>query len=284
MKKQSLRSRVASKLKQANETGASANLSKRERQFAPKLSRSPRAGFTPELLQGQRSKLRSTALVPAMPKASHSDHAHISLLRRKGQSAEQFTDFMVDTRRALHTIDSKPKGQKLLTDLNAAPNTSRFDNHSTVVIQDARLKPKKGNTAAPEPEQFIGSMNAYRMGTERNSDPGTGLASHVSFNPDTITPRLDSGVTDGSRPSFIGLAHELVHSSRQQKGLALDPTMTLDKAAEEVETVGMVQGPNSITENSIRSEHGISERTTYGGENVARFNQMLEESGMKEDY
>ncbi len=285
MPKTSLRQRVADKLKSANESQSQPQLSKREKTFVPELARSPRAGFTPELLQAQAGRLRRTLLTPAMPQAAHSDHDHLTLFRQRGQTAQGFTDFMVETRRALHQIDSQPMGQKLLTDLNAAPNVSRLDNHSRVIFKDARLQRNTGNTAGAEPDRFGMSFDAYRLGTERSSQRSTGLASHVSFNPDVITPRLPSGVTDGSRPAFVGLAHELVHSSRQQKGYALDTSMgQLERAAEEVETVGMVPSRHRITENSIRSEHGLARRTTYGGGSTSVFSAMLRRAGMARDY
>jgi Effector protein len=82
---------------------------------------------------------------------------------------------------------------------------------------------------------------------------GGGCGSKVLWNPNVIaTP-------DGSRPSFIGLAHELVHAFRNARGEANADTQT-----EEYLTVGITDG-YVINENMIRSEHSIEGRKTYVG-------------------
>ncbi|KGI78844.1 hypothetical protein LF63_0102610 [Oleiagrimonas soli] len=214
------------------------------------------AKLTGQELTQQKGKLRKVGLMPAM-----SGYDHLSLMRKRGQSNHGFTDFMVDTRRALHTLDSQPQGKSLLTQLNAGENRSLIDFHSTVMIGDARMREeKKGNTA--KPQGFLG----FRERPLKHESLGFGEASTVHYNPDIKR-------SDDARPAFIGLGHELVHALRNQKGLAVD-TNNLDHIPkrkqlmtqiEEFETVGLLKAPQGITENSLRKEHGIAPRTQYSG-------------------
>ncbi|RAP58326.1 hypothetical protein BTJ49_05055 [Oleiagrimonas sp. MCCC 1A03011] len=214
-----------------------------------------RAKITGQELTGQKSQLRKVGLMPAM-----SGYDHLSLQRKRGQSSHGFTDFMVDTRRALHTLDSQPQGKSLLSQLNNGPSPSMVDFHSTVMIADARTRDDQGNTAKPQ------GMLAFRDKPLKHDSPGFGEATTVHYNPDIKK-------SDGSRPAFIGLGHELVHALRNQTGMAVD-TNALDHMPkrkllhtqiEEFETVGLLKAPQGITENSLRKEHGIAPRTEYSG-------------------
>ena len=75
---------------------------------------------------------------------------------------------------------------------------------------------------------------------------------------------------DGNRPSWVGLAHELIHAyyNLKGKGLGSGKLQNVNGLVEkeELATVGIGPGPQrSITENKIRDEHGLLPRTTYGG-------------------
>lgn len=220
--------------------------------------------ITPDALQAQRAQLRSRAFVPAT-----SLHDHITLERKAGQGVGEFTDFMVDSRRALHTIASQPQGQGLLNRLDTGPSVSLRDFHSRVTISDARYGPHGFDAAAGNGARAEGFLYS-REGLSPASTPGLGEASRVFFNP-TITR------SDGHRPAFVGLAHELVHADRNQHGLALDRQGVngIHALKDELETVGLIAGPQPVSENDIRAEHNIAPRTAYAGQTRATYVQLL---------
>ena len=86
------------------------------------------------------------------------------------------------------------------------------------------------------------------------------------------------GISYEERPSYIGLAHEMIHGVRSMNGIAvtgLVPFSIYDKTGgkitqptfrEELETIGI--GGNSryiINENLIRLEHGLDKRIMHYG-------------------
>lgn len=220
--------------------------------------------ITPEALQAQRQRLHKRAFSPAT-----SLHDHITLERKTGQGVGEFVDFMVDTRQALHTIASRPRGRRMLDRLNAGPNVSLRDLHSRVTISDARFTPNGFDAGAGNGARAEGLFNA-RENLRADSERGLGEASRVFFNP-TIKR------SDGPRPAFIGLAHELVHADRNQFGLAIDRQGVngIHALNDELETVGLIQGPQQASENSIRDEHGIAPRTSYAGQTRLTYVQAL---------
>lgn len=224
--------------------------------------------ITPDALQAQRAQLHSRAFVPATGM-----HDHIILERKAGQGIGGFTDFMVDTRRSLHTIASQPQGEALLDRLNTGPSVSMrnplIGSDTRVTISDARYGPQGFNAAAGNGARAEGPLNS-RENLSPASTPGFGEASQVFFNP-TITH------SDGPRPAFIGLAHELVHADRNQHGVALDRQGVngIHALKDELETVGILAGPQPISENTIRGEHQIAPRTAYAGQTRATYVQTL---------
>ena len=83
-----------------------------------------------------------------------------------------------------------------------------------------------------------------------------GCVSAITWNANVIvTP-------DGARPSFIGLAHELIHAYYSLLGEGITNTK-----AEEYSTVGLAShlSTREFTENAIRAEHGLPIRMTYIG-------------------
>ncbi len=84
---------------------------------------------------------------------------------------------------------------------------------------------------------------------------GAGTPSVITYNPNVfLTP-------DGKRPPYIGLAHELIHAYRNLYGISGGTTAT-----DESMVCGFGQYKDEdITENKIRAEHGIDDRTGYAG-------------------
>ena len=89
MPKESLRNRVASKLAEANRTGVAPVIARREQRLVPALVRSPRAGFTPELLQAQKQKLKRVEEVRV-----HGGLDNVHVKRAAGQDAGAFANMI----------------------------------------------------------------------------------------------------------------------------------------------------------------------------------------------
>lgn len=115
-----------------------------------------------------------------------------------------------------------------------------------------------------------------------NGSNGTGSNSTVTFNPNAA-PKIgtldeNTGISRSQdRPSWIGLAHELIHADQVARGTELtrtgtysyrDTTGVVRTAREnryELATVG-IGGLNNrmdITENDIRKEQGLRVRSEY---------------------
>jgi hypothetical protein len=99
-----------------------------------------------------------------------------------------------------------------------------------------------------------------KAASDQNAADGTGAVSSISWDP------KNEATPDGSRPPYIGLAHELIHSLYNLLGtshlLAGEDGKTLD----EMRVTGLkgYEGM-AISENRIRKEHGITYRSSYSG-------------------
>ncbi|MDE6697804.1 MAG: hypothetical protein K2K25_13065 [Muribaculaceae bacterium] len=113
---------------------------------------------------------------------------------------------------------------------------------------------------------------------------GKGTNAMVSFNPDSdpdinILDENTGRAISSKRPSYVGLAHELIHADRDMRGVAINSTEKEKHAfinqfgqnkvepipKEEEATIGFNHiRKNSITENDIRKELGLPLRATYG--------------------
>jgi hypothetical protein len=159
---------------------------------------------------------------------------------------------------AIAVIACKPVGQRLLADIHDAPMPSG----STFKVQ---VLCPKAITATDGPVDFSPGSKAVRGNEDRavsqfGHPPSQGTGTAVLWNPNVInTP-------DGARPSFIALAHELIHARRNLLGIA-----RRDAQEEEEYTVGFNLQGDGVNENAIRAEHGIPLRATYSGDGwVAR--------------
>ena len=164
---------------------------------------------------------------------------------------------------ALMKLHSKPNGKRLLDEFaNHFKLAKSYLGGTVVLIQrayswTADMKKREGLWLDPSKDaskglNWTGGSKCIRV-AESDACNGTGSASKVLWNPNVIaTP-------DGTRPSFIGLAHELIHAFRNARGDANGDTQT-----EEYLTVG-ITNTYTINENMIRSEHKVPDRTTYVG-------------------
>lgn len=150
------------------------------------------------------------------------------------------------------------------------------DNTTTIVVQT-----KEGNYEVND--------------NNKNAINGVGSDATVYFNPKSnptiqTTDPETGNVSGQKRPSYVGLAHELIHADRAMRGAQYDyKTMgsyiyQIDKKAgsflgmkytdtwrkrqtirkEELATTGLRYVRNGdITENKIRAEHGLPLRGAY---------------------
>lgn len=152
---------------------------------------------------------------------------------------------------ALNTIYSKPVGKKLMDEIVGLASKKKFG-YTVCIMRPANLS--FGDYDGKGPNWSSGSI--AKRADETSACNGAGSVTAVTWNPNGIaTP-------DGSRPAFIGLAHELIHALYNLKGEAYSNT-----ADEELRTVGIAPFADAreITENKIRAEHNIPVRTAYSG-------------------
>ena len=116
-----------------------------------------------------------------------------------------------------------------------------------------------------------------------DSTNGKGTNTTVLFNADSnpninILDEKTGRVIDGNRPSYIGLAHELIHADRDMRGVSFNAaedeyhSFTNYKGEPDVERIPKEESatvgfnhikPNGITENAIRREHRLPLRGSY---------------------
>lgn len=155
--------------------------------------------------------------------------------------------YVAMVKEALTKINSKPIGKRLIEAI-AANGAPKFGYKVCITRPSMQVVEVDGNT-------FMGEGNLAVRIREDLACNGTGSPTQVKFNQNTIyTP-------DGSRPNFIGLAHELVHAMHNIMGDASQDTQD-----EEYRTVGLGTFRNEeICENTIRAEHGVPLRLQYSG-------------------
>ncbi|MEV8519116.1 M91 family zinc metallopeptidase [Dyella marensis] len=281
MPKESLRNRVASKLAEANRTGVAPVIAKREQRLVPALVRSPRAGFTPELLQAQKQKLKRVEEVRV-----HGGLDNVHVKRAAGQDAGAFADLAADARRSMHTLMSKPGGHQMMKEIDARVTQNRAhagDNAKVYISSTKRTDTSNMNA----PHIAPGLEQGYRF----DGKEGKGWGSEV---------RIDPNEAKFNR--FIGLGHEMVHAHRLAHGKAVgvpqinqanhplftDPVSLgaqvepsqnaafgkhlmnvvqhTNHLQEEFETVGLSRTPRGAfnpSENMLRAEHGLKARADY---------------------
>lgn len=174
-----------------------------------------------------------------MPLTSYAPYPNIKIEDPGGAST-----FLLTVREALDRINSQPKGQQLLQEINQHAPTFGPWGGSVKIYRAANRIEDGGSKAAA-----VNEVNA--------KNGGIGSASGVAWNCNVFAIP-----GQGPRPPFIGLAHELIHAWHNAKGIKKD-----NYDDEESFTVGlgnyMMPGPGSITENMIRLEHGVPIRHKY---------------------
>jgi hypothetical protein len=177
------------------------------------------------------------------------------IIRMQNQSDSVLFPTLVND--ALAKIASRPIGQKLLQGISQRANKAKFG--YTVCIMRADMTYNAGCVT-----KWVGTNVAKRGDEALATTAGQGSITAIKYNANMIS------TPDGNRPSWIGLAHELIHAYYNLKGKGLGSGTIMNVKGpverEEMATVGLGPGPHrSITENLIRAEHNLPLRTTYGG-------------------
>lgn len=159
---------------------------------------------------------------------------------------------------ALTKIAATATGRKLLAGIDRRSHLAKFGYTVCILRADMRYDP--GCVT-----RWVGTNVAKRGDEAAATTLGRGGITAIKYNANMIdTP-------DGARPSWVGLAHELIHAYYNLKGKGRPDSeeefnVTGNVKKEEMLTVGLGAGPHrSITENKIRAEAGLPLRTTYGG-------------------
>ena len=163
----------------------------------------------------------------------------------------------------------------LTEDLNTKVGENNFSN-GTALISDAI---NNEHTASIVIEHTGGFAEKDADNVAATNGEGSNVYIYYSVQQSPkIGVSRGGGISYEERPSYIGLAHEMIHGVRSMNGIAvtgLVPFSIYDKTGgkitqptfrEELETIGI--GGNSryiINENLIRLEHGLDKRIMHYG-------------------
>lgn len=155
---------------------------------------------------------------------------------------------------ALETIYSKPVGKKLLNEIVARVGKQKFG-YTVCIMPQTSVKQSFGLIRWRKYEK--GSVTITGSDSDA-STPGVGAVSCIRWDP------VHYNTPDGSRPPFIGLAHELIHCYHNLRGTSTLVRGEEGKKEDEMRVVGLRGYENEpISENLIRREHQLPYRTSY---------------------
>ena len=191
----------------------------------------------------------------------------------RGESQEEIDH----TESALKKIKSGRNGSELLKRLN---NLSNGDRKITIEVDDSRsscnipfltnsqLKKYNIDPEDLESSNHKASELSIKKGFLRN---GEGVSNLIKFNPDYFVRVNEHGThlyTVEKKSSFVMLAHELIHSYRNMKGVSYgidrEEKPGVMESKEERRVIGTGEFSNErISENGIRKDHGIHLRKKH---------------------
>lgn len=244
----------------------------------------PKGGITPLMLTTQRAQLKKVTEV-GTPFANN-----LSIIRdgthTTHNTASEFMDFVVNTRRDLTQLAQTNSGRDLFKAIESKPLHK-------VRIQDAGPNPGiRESSRKDNPDHAV--RMPVTMGGMDFDWPNTGTGSVVSHHTD-ITQRWGEKMPElgGKSPkefegvgmsSSLALGHELIHSARSATGWQAPLNPLSNVKPEEKETVGTIDGARTImtipTENEMRREMNtkvfsgggmitdMGIRTRYGGKDI----------------
>jgi hypothetical protein len=221
-------------------------------------------------------KLKSTASTDTKTTGWNHDYPGINIkyLKAMTNAAKGFfgADYFHTVINHLNKIKSKPLGKQLLKRLTAAYQNS--GGRISVTIEEPDRWHAQSEGGALDPTKIVGKIS--RKSGSCSFEPGEGSATKLTYNPDFIV------IEDGKRvPSWITLAHELIHCLHNMEGTKyreLGGNLDEDSgsAEEEARTCGIgVYSDEQLSENSIRDEHKIPRRKTYGGHDMSWVSHSL---------
>ncbi|NIG12913.1 hypothetical protein F3J37_01665 [Pantoea sp. Al-1710] len=206
----------------------------------------------------------------------------MDLIRRQSSvvpSIEIVSEYEEDTNKteaALTKIKSKPVGRQLLKEISDLSKNGRsisvnvsetFRSQSIPILTKSQLK-KYGIEESYSTESNIKAQQiSAKKGFMRK---GEGVSSIVDFDPSyfvkvTLSGHHQSEINE--ELAFTTLAHELIHSYRFLKGTSFNTSggvESLETKREERRVIGTGEFANAkISENAIRREHGLTERTKH---------------------
>lgn len=153
---------------------------------------------------------------------------------------------------ALKIIDAGPLGSRMLAEIEAAP-INVVGGYKVCIMKYRGDGPLGDNDGSSKTDPCTHAKAVFQI--EDDGVPGLGTASVVRWIPNQWV------TSDGKRPPFIGLAHELVHAWNNALGTAVyDPSKN-----EKIVTGLLLSDNNVVTENAIRAEHKIPFRLKYSG-------------------
>ena len=190
----------------------------------------------------------------------------------------------------LEKIESRPIGRDLLklisnrcrgigTNKGEAGLTCQIFFGEGTLFKDHN-PPGHANPAVPSletgvrgPEDYAAGQKQYRapvrfMGQGGKVKAGRGVSAFVAYNPNFDYSHYSERFVGVSTPSFVALAHELVHALHILSGDVMQHSDSeLEKMIEEARTVGAGKYQNKrISENALRKEHGLPIRLYYSEE------------------
>jgi len=200
-------------------------------------------------------------------------------------------DFENTVKDCLKSIEAKPLGKRLLTEISAKcqgasnkrviiefTNTNAMavpmDDPNNLARLEIQLPANMGGQddlvrklIANADITVTGFTAAPPGSTRKDIVAGNGASAVVTFNP--------AATGSDGRPAYIALAHELVHAHHYVHGSCyrglgngmydlLDANANTGMMEEEMRTVGFGRYANDeLCENSIRHENGVARRTSY---------------------
>ena len=195
-------------------------------------------------------------MVNPVNKLSPSGYPGIDIQTREGDS-KKFHDLV---QQGLVKIDSEPNGHALISRLGQA-GANHNEWPTTVRIVPAASQPAKKFGGLLPTRNYTGNNQTLPARAD-NASNGEGSWSAVRYNPKkTETP-------DGERPPWVGLGHELTHAMRNAEGTSVSSSGGGEdgRRISEHRATGIGDYSNEpLSENGIRQEHGLPERTNYSG-------------------
>lgn len=181
--------------------------------------------------------------------------------------------FKHNTIQALNKITSKPIGLDLLKVISKRHQGIGTTRGRKVVITHGQGTLAGRSSMDLTQQSSTGGGTEVRKGPFAGSNvrlPGSGMGSTVQYNPNVEYQYTRA--TTVHTPPFIALAHELIHAMHAMSGDLVKEYSWINGGAgsscgailEEARTVGLgIYANKRISENTIRKEHNLPQRTFY---------------------